>query len=229
MGFFKEFKEFAMKGNVMDMAVGVIIGGAFGKIVSSLVNDILMPPIGALLGNVNFTDLRLDISKIRDMSQAVGEVVNEVTPDGVNIAGKAAETLEPVYWNYGAFIQQCIDFTILALCVFLMVKLMNRLMKKKEEAPQPAPEPAPTKEELLLAEIRDLLKEKKRSPRPSGRGDHFFMSGGFIPPVRRLCRDCPSIYKAVRYCSDCPSACPWRCARCRNNRRRWGRAPSYPI
>ena len=146
MGFFKEFKEFAMKGNVMDMAVGVIIGGAFGKIVSSLVNDILMPPIGALL---------------RDMSQAVGEVVNEVTPDGVNIAGKAAETLEPVYWNYGAFIQQCIDFTILALCVFLMVKLMNRLMKKKEEAPQPAPEPAPTKEELLLAEIRDLLKEKK--------------------------------------------------------------------
>ena len=210
MGFFKEFKEFAMKGNVMDMAVGVIIGGAFGKIVSSLVNDILMPPIGALLGNVNFTDLRLDISKIRDMSQAVGEVVNEVTPDGVNIAGKAAETLEPVYWNYGAFIQQCIDFTILALCVFLMVKLMNRLMKKKEEAPQPAPEPAPTKEELLLAEIRDL-------------------SGGFIPPVRRLCRDCPSIYKAVRYCSDCPSACPWRCARCRNNRRRWGRVPSYPI
>ena len=121
----------------------------------------VMPPIGALLGNVNFTDLRLDISKIRDMSQAVGEVVNEVTPDGVNIAGKAAETLEPVYWNYGAFIQQCIDFTILALCVFLMVKLMNRLMKKKEEAPQPAPEPAPTKEELLLAEIRDLLKEKK--------------------------------------------------------------------
>ena len=110
---------------------------------------------------MNFTDLRLDISKSRDMSQAVGEVVNEVTPDGVNIAGKAAETLEPVYWNYGAFIQQCIDFTILALCVFLMVKLMNRLMKKKEEAPQPAPEPAPTKEELLLAEIRDLLKEKK--------------------------------------------------------------------
>ena len=163
MGFFKEFKEFAMKGNVMDMAVGVIIGGAFGKIVSSLVNDILMPPIGALIGNTDFSQLRLDISKIRDMSQAVGEVVNEVTPDGVNIAGKAAETLEPVYWNYGAFIQQCIDFTILALCVFLMVKLMNRLMKKKEEAPAPVPEPpAPTKEELLLTEIRDLLKEQKK-------------------------------------------------------------------
>ena len=159
MSFFKEFREFALKGNVMDMAVGVIIGGAFGKIVSSLVNDILMPPIGALLGNVNFTDLRLDISKIRDMSQAVGEVVNEVTPDGVNIAGKAAETLEPVYWNYGAFIQQCIDFTILALCVFLMVKLMK---KKQEAAPTPAPAPEPSKEELLLTEIRDLLREQKK-------------------------------------------------------------------
>lgn len=161
MGFFKEFKAFAMKGNVMDMAVGVIIGGAFGKIVSSLVNDILMPPIGALLGNVNFTDLRIDISRLRDVSKVVGDVANKVTPDDVNIAAKAADTVEPIYWNYGAFIQQCIDFTILALCVFLMVKVMNRLTKKKEEAPQPAPEPAPTKEELLLAEIRDLLKERK--------------------------------------------------------------------
>ena len=133
MAFLKEFKEFALKGNVMDMAVGVIIGGAFGKIVSSLVNDILMPPIGALIGNTDFSQLRLDISKFRDM-------------------------------NYGAFIQQCIDFTILAFCVFLMVKLMNRLMRKKEEAaaPAPAPEPAPTKEELLLTEIRDLLREQKK-------------------------------------------------------------------
>ena len=162
MAFFKEFKEFALKGNVMDMAVGVIIGGAFGKIVSSLVNDILMPPIGALIGNTDFSQLRLDISKIRDMSQAVGEVVNEVTPDGVNIAGKAAETLEPVYWNYGAFIQQCIDFTILAFCVFMMVKLMNRLMKKKEEAPAPAAGPVLSKEEQLLTEIRDLLKAQKK-------------------------------------------------------------------
>ena len=111
---------------------------------------------------MNFTDLRLDISKIRDMSQAVGEVVNEVTPDGVNIAGKAAETLEPVYWNYGAFIQQCIDFTILAFCVFMMVKLMNRLMKKKEEAPAPAAGPVLSKEEQLLTEIRDLLKAQKK-------------------------------------------------------------------
>ena len=136
MAFLKEFKEFALKGNVMDMAVGVIIGGAFGKIVSSLVNDILMPPIGALIGNV-------------------------VTGGGEAAAKAAAE---PVYWNYGAFIQQCIDFTILAFCVFLMVKLMNRLMRKKEEAaaPAPAPEPAPTKEELLLTEIRDLLREQKK-------------------------------------------------------------------
>ena len=161
MGFFKEFKAFAMKGNVMDMAVGVIIGGAFGKIVSSLVNDILMPPIGALLGNVNFSDLRIDISRLRDVSKVVGDVANKVTPDDLNIAAKAAETVEPIYWNYGAFIQQCIDFTILAFCVFMMVKVMNRLTKKKEEVPQPAPEPVPTKEEQLLAEIRDLLKERK--------------------------------------------------------------------
>ena len=148
MAFFKEFKEFALKGNVMDMAVGVIIGGAFGKIVSSLVNDILMPPIGALIGNTDFSQLRLDISKFRDM-----------TSSAVHAVGAAAE---PVYWNYGAFIQQCIDFTILAFCVFMMVKLMNRLMKKKEEAPAPAAEPVLSKEEQLLTEIRDLLKEQKK-------------------------------------------------------------------
>ena len=161
MAFFKEFKEFALKGNVMDMAVGVIIGGAFGKIVSSLVNDILMPPIGALIGNTDFSQLRLDISKFRDMtSSAVHAVGDAVTGGGETVAQAAAE---PVYWNYGAFIQQCIDFTILAFCVFLMVKLMNRLMRKKEEAaPAPAPEPAPTKEELLLTEIRDLLREQKK-------------------------------------------------------------------
>ena len=126
MAFFKEFKEFALKGNVMDMAVGVIIGGAFGKIVSSLVDDILMPPIGALLGNTDFSRLRIDISRVRD-----------VTSSAV----------------------QCVDFTILALCVFLIVKLMNKLIRKR--AAVPVPEPAPTKEELLLREIRDLLKERK--------------------------------------------------------------------
>ena len=162
MAFLKEFKEFALKGNVMDMAVGVIIGGAFGKIVSSLVNDILMPPIGALIGNTDFSQLRLDISKFRDMTSSAVHAVGDVVTGGGEAAAKAAA--EPVYWNYGAFIQQCIDFTILAFCVFLMVKLMNRLMRKKEEAaaPAPAPEPAPTKEELLLTEIRDLLREQKK-------------------------------------------------------------------
>ncbi|MBQ1951432.1 MAG: large-conductance mechanosensitive channel protein MscL [Alistipes sp.] len=147
MAFLKEFKEFALKGNVMDMAVGVIIGGAFGKIVTSLVNDILMPPIGALLGNTDFTKLNVVIK------QAVE-------------ATDTTAAIPAVTWNYGAFIQQCVDFTILAFCVFLMVKGMNKLMtmKKKEEEAAPAPtpeEPKPTLDQELLAEIRDLLKEKK--------------------------------------------------------------------
>ena len=149
MGFLKEFKAFALKGNVMDMAVGVIIGGAFGKIVTSLVNDILMPPIGMLLGNVDFKDLKVNLAAIKDAA--------------VSVVSEGAAPSEPVYWNYGAFIQQCIDFAILAFCVFLLVKLMNKLsnLKKKEEKPAtpPAP-PAPSKEEVLLTEIRDLLKEK---------------------------------------------------------------------
>ena len=152
MGFLKEFKAFALKGNVMDMAVGVIIGGAFGKIVTSLVNDILMPPIGMLLGNVDFKELKVNLAALKDVA--------------VSAINEGAAPSEPVYWNYGAFLQQCIDFTILAFCVFMLVKLMNKLsnLKKKEEetpAPVPAPEPAPSKEEVLLAEIRDLLKEKK--------------------------------------------------------------------
>ncbi len=161
MGFIKEFKAFAVKGNVMDMAVGVIIGGAFGKIVTSLVNDILMPPISALMGNTDFSDLRVDLSAVRNaISSASDAVVNAVAgADGV--VEKAAE-VAPIYWNYGAFIQQCIDFLILALCVFLMVKMMNKLIKKEEAKPAaPAPAPAPSKEEVLLTEIRDLLKEKK--------------------------------------------------------------------
>lgn len=142
MGFLKEFKAFALKGNVMDMAVGVIIGGAFGKIVTSLVNDIIMPPIGILVGGVDFTNLKLVIKK------AVIENGAEIAP--------------AVTWNYGAFIQQVVDFTILAFCVFMMVKIMNKLMKKEEKKPAPAAPPAPTKEELLLTEIRDLLKEQKK-------------------------------------------------------------------
>ena len=141
MGFLKEFKAFALKGNVMDMAVGVIIGGAFGKIVTSLVNDIIMPPIGILVGGVDFTNLKLVIKK------AVVEGGAEVAP--------------AVTWNYGAFIQQVVDFTILAFCVFMMVKVMNKLLKKEEAKPAPAPAPpAPSKEEVLLTEIRDILKNK---------------------------------------------------------------------
>ena len=130
MSFFKEFREFALKGNVMDMAVGVIIGGAFGKIVSSLVNDILMPPIGALIGNTDFSSLRLDISKVRDLSSKATHVVTDAIGSGTAESVPA----EPIWWNYGAFIQQCVDFAILAFCVFLMVKMMNKLMKKKQEA-----------------------------------------------------------------------------------------------
>ena len=126
MGFIKEFKEFAIKGNVMDMAVGVIIGGAFGKIVSSLVDDVLMPVIGMLTGGVDFTKLTAQV-------------------------GDATV-------NYGTFIQNIIDFLIIAFCIFLMIKGMNKLNRKKEE---PAPEaPAGPTQEELLAEIRDLLKQK---------------------------------------------------------------------
>jgi large conductance mechanosensitive channel len=135
MGFIKEFKEFAMKGNVMDMAVGVIIGGAFGKIVSSLVDDVLMPAIGMLTGNVDFTSLALKIGE-----------------------GETAAVLK-----YGTFIQNVIDFLIIAFCIFCMIKAMNKLMAigKKKEEEKPA---EPPKEEVLLTEIRDLLKaqnEKK--------------------------------------------------------------------
>ena len=132
MGFIKEFKEFAMKGNVLDMAVGVIIGGAFGKIVSSLVDDILMPLVGVITGNVDFTKLEF----------AFGE-------------GELAATLK-----YGNFIQNTVDFLIVAFCVFIMLKGINKLNRKKEEpAPEPEAPAGPTQEELL-AEIRDLLKQK---------------------------------------------------------------------
>ena len=144
MGFFKEFKEFAIKGNVMDMAIGVIIGGAFGKIVTSLVNDLLMPLIGALIGNVDFTTLS---ATLRPAVMNGEEVVKE------------AVTL-----NYGNFIQTTVDFLIVAFCIFLVIKLINKasnMMKKpEEEAPAAPAEPEPTKEEVLLTEIRDLLKQK---------------------------------------------------------------------
>lgn len=136
--FLNEFKTFAMRGNVVDMAVGVIIGGAFGKIVSSFVDDIIMPPIGFLLGGVNFKDLSIKL----------GEKLSE---DG--------KTMEAVTLNYGNFIQQTVDFLIIAFCVFLLVKAVMKITKKNEEEPAPA-KPEPTTEEKLLTEIRDLLKNK---------------------------------------------------------------------
>ena len=136
--FLNEFKTFAMRGNVVDMAVGVIVGGAVGKIVSSLVDDIIMPPIGFLLGGVNFKDLSIKL----------GEKLAE---DG--------KTMEAVTLNYGNFIQQTVDFLIIAFCVFLLVKAVMKFTKKNEEEPAPA-KPEPTAEEKLLTEIRDLLKNK---------------------------------------------------------------------
>lgn len=134
----QEFKEFALKGNVVDMAVGIIIGAAFGKIVSSLVNDVIMPPIGLLIGGVDFTDLKVTL-KDAAMDPA-GNAISAVT------------------LNYGTFIQTTLDFLIVAFAIFLMIKAMNNLKKKQAEAPPPAP-PAPSKEESLLTEIRDLLKK----------------------------------------------------------------------
>lgn len=140
MSLLKEFKAFAMRGNVIDLAVGVIIGGAFGKIVASLVADVIMPPIGLLVGGVNFVDLKWEMK--------AAELI-----DGVE---KAAVTI-----NYGNFLQVTFDFIIVAFAIFIFIKGINNLNKKKEEAPAPVAPPAPSKEELLLAEIRDLLKEKK--------------------------------------------------------------------
>lgn len=132
MGMMKEFKEFAMKGNVVDMAIGIVIGAAFGKIIKSLVTDVIMPPIGVLLGDVDFSKM--------------GYVVKEAT-----------DTAEAVMIKYGQFLNTIIEFIIIAFAIFMVVKGMNN-MKRKEEA-KPAAPPAPSKEETLLSEIRDLLKK----------------------------------------------------------------------
>ncbi|TDF82037.1 large-conductance mechanosensitive channel protein MscL [Pseudomonas sp. H9] len=137
MGVLSEFKAFAVKGNVVDMAVGIIIGAAFGKIVSSFVGDVIMPPIGLLIGGVDFSDLAITL--------------------------KAAEGEIPaVVLAYGKFIQTVLDFVIVAFAIFMGVKVINRL--KREEAAAPEAPPAPTKEEVLLTEIRDLLKAQNRQP-----------------------------------------------------------------
>jgi len=143
MALLKEFKEFAMRGNVIDMAVGVVIGAAFGKIISSLVDDIIMPLVGVVTGGINFTDYKFVIQ------QAV-------------IDGQTQEIIKPeVTMNWGSWVQTVVDFLIVAFCIFIAIKGINQLKRKHEEAPAPAPAPEPTKEEVLLTEIRDLLKEKK--------------------------------------------------------------------
>ena len=136
----KEFKEFAMRGNVVDMAVGIIIGAAFGKIVTSLVNDIIMPPIGLLVGNVDFSQLFVNLS------------------DGAYRTLAEAQEAGAATINYGIFLQAVFDFIIVAFAIFMVVKQMNRLKKQEEAAPPPAP-PKPTKDQELLTEIRDLLKK----------------------------------------------------------------------
>ncbi|HMV27300.1 MAG TPA: large-conductance mechanosensitive channel protein MscL [bacterium] len=133
MGMMQEFKQFASRGNVVDLAVGIIIGGAFGKIVSSAVSDLLMPPLGWMIGGLSFTDLKFTFKT---------ELLD----------------VKPVTINYGNFLQTCVDFLIVAFAVFLLIKAMNRFHQKQETAP--AAPPAPSKQELLLEEIRDLLKKK---------------------------------------------------------------------
>lgn len=134
MGMMSEFREFAMRGNVVDMAVGIVIGGAFGKIVTSFVNDVLMPPLGLAIGGVDFSDLSV-------------------------VLKKASEEAEAVTLNYGAFIQSVVDFTIIAFAIFMVIRAMNSMKRKEEEAPPEEP-PKPSDEVLLLQEIRDELKKR---------------------------------------------------------------------
>jgi large conductance mechanosensitive channel len=134
MGFVKEFREFALRGNVVDMAVGIIIGGAFGKIVSSLVGDVIMPPLGLIIGGVDFSNLAITLRPAADKAAAVA-------------------------LNYGKFVQTVVDFTIIAFAIFIAIKAMNALKRKQEAAP--AEPPPPPKQEVLLAEIRDLLKDRR--------------------------------------------------------------------
>jgi large conductance mechanosensitive channel len=143
MSMIKEFKEFAMRGNVVDLAVGVVIGAAFGKIVTSMVNDILMPPIGKMMGGVNFNDLFLNLDPGK----------------GTFASLKAAKDAGAAVIGYGAFINTVIDFIIVAFCIFLVVKVMNR-MKRKPVPVVAAKPPELTNEEKILIEIRDLLKAR---------------------------------------------------------------------
>jgi len=148
MSILKEFKEFAMRGNVVDLAVAVIIGGAFSKIVTSLVNDIIMPPIGKVMGGVNFSDLfiNLDPSKLAKDGSAIKSLIQAKEAGAAVIA-------------YGAFINTVMDFAIIAFCIFILVKGVNVLKQPAAAPPPVAPSPGPSCEEKLLMEIRDLLKK----------------------------------------------------------------------
>ena len=161
MGLLKEFKEFALRGNVVDMAVGVIIGGAFGKIVTSIVSDVLMPPFGKMMSMggkaTNFKDYYVRLFTVSDFQEAVAA---KKLPANVPIDDLALSDIQKANLpalTYGAFLSTVLDFVILAFCVFLMVKIMNVLFRKKAEAPVP---PAPTPTEKLLTEIRDALRGK---------------------------------------------------------------------
>jgi large conductance mechanosensitive channel len=149
MSLAKEFREFAVKGNVVDMAVGIIIGAAFGKIVSSLVSDVIMPPIGILVGGVDFSSLAITL---REGVPAVG----------------AAPAVAPVLLKYGVFIQSIVDFLIVGGSVFMMVKLINRL--KRKEAETPAAPPAPSSQEIILADIRELLRAQQTAAKKIANG-----------------------------------------------------------
>ena len=149
MGLVKEFKEFAMRGNVVDLAVGLIVGASFGKIVSSMVNDVIMPPVGKIIGGVNFSELRYSI----------GKTIVKSAPDA---DGKVVETVKEAFINYGLFLQYCFDFLIVSFVVFMLVKAMNhaKAVTEKKEAQAPAAPAPPSEDILLLREIRDALKAR---------------------------------------------------------------------
>jgi large conductance mechanosensitive channel len=149
MGLVKEFKEFAMRGNVVDLAVGLIVGASFGKIVSSMVNDVIMPPVGKIIGGVNFSELRYSI----------GKTIEKSAPDA---DGKVVETVKEAFINYGLFLQYCFDFLIVSFVVFMLVKAMNhaKAVTEKKEAQAPAAPAPPSEDILLLREIRDALKAR---------------------------------------------------------------------
>lgn len=156
MSLLKEFRDFAMRGNVIDLAVGVIIGGAFGAITSSLVSDIMMPPIGYIIGGVDFSQLSIKLAESK-------AATNLVTGDPILNADGSAKMLPAVVIAYGKFINVLINFILVAFCLFMVIKVMNEIKRRTEKAAAaapPPPPPGPTKEELLLGEIRDILKAR---------------------------------------------------------------------